>query len=580
MSSQSGGTEASTTTSAARSGLDTAADDLSTGVDVLVSVCVFLAVFTAAALVVFKGIVYAGRSVRSKGPITFVQPAEASTEDRPTQRLMAGAAAEVRAHQHAGGSIGAIANVDHRGDDATVDILPENAKFLAGLVRRLTFRLEFKVVLLDESPAHPVAAAAVTKPSGKVVDSETFALPAPIGDSLEDQLTALTRVIGSWLYFHAASRWGRTTPKPLLGTTNWRSFGYFRIGAQVHTIGGPHRTTALLYYTLALEEDPGNIGALLNRSAIAVRSTDTAAADRAISGLHTAAGNLRDEAPGYQSDPSWYRATYLHAVAHLHRANPVVARPDPLESDNDFEAAASITKELATKTLHALAILTNDELPLRDVDGHETRTQPARQRETLRVFLRSAESRILALWASVQLEQAARGGDSTRFTSELRRDVTTMIDLLRDQTDPEERAMSRRRWLCSRVDPNKKQLRLEDVRPRELVALITLGRELWSYSGNYNIACFNTRLAEHLAPHDPVQASASIDDALRHLAAALEKGDDLTQWADQDPTLRYLRETVPARFQRLLSNSAARVKSPDRWIITKRHHVELAPDGT
>lgn len=474
--------------------------------------------------------------------------------------------AEVRSHG-SNAKAGHVVNVANRPQEPALDLLPDNAKFVAAALQRIRYRFRLDIALVSDSPRRPVAAAAIVSPRGKTLASESFVLPEPMGDELTDQLPALGSLVGSWLYFTSARLRRGAKVRPLLGTTNWRSFGYFRIGAQVHTPDGPNRYKALRYYGLALDEDASNTGALFNRSALGyvpdmadgAPPQSEAEVNRAIRGLHAAQDRLssKDKRLPFETDTLWYRAAYLHAVAHLHRKLPAATVADHGEDDqSDITTAHAIALDLAKNALLAAHWLEPSHRPMLEV---AERRRLARYDDFLRPYVLAAEPRFIALYASTCVELAAELRTlrspplkDDPLSTQPRDAKRKIIDQLKRETNQPQRAETRRRALLNHHGsdrPSQDASALEGFLPIELVQLLTADRELWSTSGDLNLACFYSRLASHLSDESARDCETT---ALQHLLAAVENEPQLRAWAPEDPALKHLKSARADDFEAVI----------------------------
>ncbi|MGN6188138.1 MAG: hypothetical protein ACTHOE_04515 [Conexibacter sp.] len=181
-------------------------------------------------------------------------------------------------------------------------------------------------------PRDPVRGVGLTitfgRRYGKVFDETTlwegdYGTPLPYArdDDLQPAYDRVALPAAAWVTFAATRRIVyrrllRVKPFNVLGTTDWRSYALFAVGADQQEKG--NRADARRAYERALGRDDGNRGAAFNLAALELQSNSEDVRRVGTRRLRA----LRREIRPDTSDEQWYRVHSLEAVTTLTRVAP------------------------------------------------------------------------------------------------------------------------------------------------------------------------------------------------------------------------------------------------------------------
>jgi len=127
--------------------------------------------------------------------------------------------------------------------------------------------------------------------------------------------------ISSWLMSELPGRWAALRgPTSVLGTTDWKSYGWFRRGCELEAARDPDGARSA--YSNALARDPFMRGAQVNLGRILSRQQEYSEARPLLE-------QASDEARGRLIDPTSYSAAYPHAVLLAREAAQSGSADDP-----------------------------------------------------------------------------------------------------------------------------------------------------------------------------------------------------------------------------------------------------------
>jgi tetratricopeptide (TPR) repeat protein len=156
---------------------------------------------------------------------------------------------------------------------------------------------------------------------GKVTLWQREFHPAALSKELDEKQAyyELALPAAVWLVFRRrrseVSTWLLRERRKLLGTSDWKSYALFAVGADCEERGDKNRAEAL--YWMAIDRDRRNRGALFNLAALYIEADPP----RTATSIEFLEEIKRDRRDHWKSDPLWYRAAFWTTVVKLGEAD-------------------------------------------------------------------------------------------------------------------------------------------------------------------------------------------------------------------------------------------------------------------
>jgi tetratricopeptide (TPR) repeat protein len=381
----------------------------------------------------------------------------------------------------------------------------------------------------------------------RVVATKTFIDSAP-GKTAADILSFRIPLAAAWVITTLAQLTRAARQRPMLGTSDWHSWGRFRQGVWHHN----HKedAQARTSYLRAIEADYRNVGAWLNLAALDVR--EPTGWSTAIERLEVVASLLPVDRRS--TDPNWYRTLNLRAVTLLHRATHCSGQPSQAQRADRDEALKS-----------ALALVKGLALASSQLDLHpsERRGEFARlstaEADDLRYLVSDTEGIAITLLASVLVEPNQRPSLclAPNYTAARAREL--LVDLGGEDVTVDN-------VLC---------LLAGLFRSDRLADGITEAFAVLPGPAHYNLACVYARA--YAVAADAAEKKAYYGAMEQGLRRGLEARPELAVWArDSDPAFECLRAagsgaSIRDKFMMLVNSLVLKetsVSGTDEWILT------------
>lgn len=179
---------------------------------------------------------------------------------------------------------------------------------------------------LHADSGHGPGATLLVESDNRLVATETFWLqdlePAGAAAGAGDHYR-LSHWMACWLLFHVPRKGFRQKPPRIVGTTDWKSYSWFRKGLSAEAARDSEG--AMRCFRAAMDQDPSITGAKVNLGRWLARSQDRADQLVAKQLFERAKRQTRD------GDAVHYAASYSLAVAHYHLGDVAAALDEARE---------------------------------------------------------------------------------------------------------------------------------------------------------------------------------------------------------------------------------------------------------
>ncbi len=430
-----------------------------------------------------------------------------------------------------GSSLSQVTSVEESAGLADRIEIGEELKFVGRIVNALGRRPRLTVSGRAQHPGRTRVAVTVqiSNEKGQVLHSRLFSGKAVKTKVKDDEILdvesyyRLMPEAGAWVVFmlHRALNDDQLR---LLGTREWRSYAAFRRGLYLER---SDPAAARRSYLDAIEEDSGNVAALVNLGSLDFRVSEGFA--RAVARLRLAMERMEANGQGsHTNSRMWYAAAYTRAASARHRALEIQGDPDLAE---EADAMASDSAMTAQRLVGTMARRLNELSAKQDLD--------------------KADRFLYDMLTTYELSSVVLLADSAAAAK-----AAGLLTFNNDTAPANASPRERREWF-GRVDTTLMTAPSDE----EMIKLV-VGSDVLSVRAAYNLACYFSEKSDFPA-------------AIKWLTQGLERT-SFAEWAGKDPTLRNLRESAVygPQFADLISKATAAAKPKPKeptgtWRITR-----------